>query len=199
MKPLLETILSRKLHDPKVVIYNWLDEHEIKNYTINDRGEIDVDGDVNLRKKGLKEFPSFIQFDVVKGSFICAFNQLTSLRGCPQVVKKSFYCNSNELTSLEGAPIEVGRSFLCFGNKLTSLEGSPENVDGDFICTFNKLTTLEGAPKEVSGDFLCHNNKLTSLKGSPNKVEGCFNCINNTTKFTEDDVKNVCIVKNIIV
>ena len=56
MKPLLETILSRKLHDPRAIIYKWLDEYGIKNYTLNDKGEIDVNGDVNLRKKDLKSF-----------------------------------------------------------------------------------------------------------------------------------------------
>ena len=41
MKSLLETILSRKLLDPKTAIYNWLDEHGIKNCTLNDKGEVD--------------------------------------------------------------------------------------------------------------------------------------------------------------
>ena len=199
MKSLLETILSRKLHDPKVVIYNWLDEYDIKNYTVNDKAEIDVDGDVNLMRKGLKEFPSFIQFGVVKGFFDCSYNNLTSLKGSPKEVDGDFDCGSNKLITLEGAPKEVSGSFDCCSNKLTSLEGSPREVKGFFDCSYNQLTSLKGSPKKVGGFFACGHNSLRDLKGSPNKVEGCFNCIKNTTKFTEDDVKNVCIVKDIIV
>ena len=199
MKPLLETILSRKLYNPTTAIYNWLDEHEIKNYTLNDKGEVDVDGGVDLRKKGLKEFPSFIQFGVVKGFFDCSYNNLTSLKGSPKEVDGDFDCGSNKLITLEGAPKEVSGSFDCCSNKLTSLEGSPREVKGFFDCSYNQLTSLKGSPKKVGGFFACGHNSLRDLKGSPNKVEGCFNCIKNTTKFTEDDVKNVCIVKDIIV
>ena len=199
MKSLLETILSRKLHDPKVVIYNWLDEHEIKNYTLNDRGEVDVDGGVDLRKKGLKEFPSFIQFGIVKGFFDCSYNNLTSLKGAPKEVGSKFDCRYNELISLEESPKEVGEDFYCQGNNLTTLKGAPNRVNGYFNCTFNNLITLEGAPSEVGRDFDCYSNNLTTLKGAPNRVKGYFNCSINSTQFTKDDVKKVCIAKKIIV
>ena len=178
MKTLVETILSRKLHDPKVIIYKWLDEYGIKNYTLDDKGEIDVDGDVDLSYRGLKEFPSYIQFGTVKGGFECYYNNLTSLRGCPRVVKKSFYCHNNNLLSLKG---------------------SPETVDEDFDCSFNNLTTLEGAPKKVGGDFYCYNNKLTTLKGAPREVGGDFDCCDNGILFTKEDVMKVCKVKRNII
>ena len=175
MKTLVETILSRELHDPKAAIYNWLDEHGIKNYTLNDKGEIDVDGDVDLRKKGLKEFPSFIQFGVVKGFFDCSYNNLTSLKGAPDKIKGYFDCRSNNLESLEGAPKEVEKYFICCTNKLTTLVGAPERVGWSFDCSHNNLTTLEGAPRKIGGAFFCNSNK---------------------TQFTEDDVRRVCKVKH---
>ena len=149
MKPLLETILSRKLHDPKVVIYSWLDEYGIKNYTVNDKGEIDVNGDVDLSYRGLKEFPSYIQFGTVKGGFDCYYNNLTSLRGCPRVVKKSFYCHDNNLVSLEGSPEEVEFSFLCQSNNLRDLKGAPKKVGRDFYCDSNSTQFTEDDVKKV--------------------------------------------------
>ena len=215
MKSLYESILS-STHAGKVsLVRKWLDEHNIKNYTINKKGEIDVDGNVSLIKCGLVEFPSFIQFGTIKGNFYCSYNKLTSLKGAPIEVGKVFDCSfnrlvslegaplrvkyfdcsSNKLTSLEGAPKEVGGSFNCSDNKLTSLEGAPENTGRSFYCDFNILKTLKGAPKNIGGLFDCSNNKLTTLEGAPKKVGGDFYCNNNNTKFTVDDVENVCNVE----
>ena len=194
MKTLVETILSRKLLDPKVAIYNWLDEHGIKNYTVNDKGEVDVDGNVNLSSCDLIEIPSFIQFGVVKGYFSCSDNELTSLKGAPKKVGHGFHCSNNKLTSLVGAPREVGEEFDCSYNNLRDLKGSPEKVKGYFHCSFNNLTTLEGAPKKVGDDFYCRYNHLTSLEGAPKVVRGIFVCKHNKTQFTEEDVKKVCKV-----
>ena len=196
MKTLLETILSRKLFDPKTFIYKWLEDHDIKNYTVNDKGEIDVNGDVNLEWKGLTELPSLIQFGTVKGDFICDYNNLTSLRGYPREVGRDFKCSHADLTSLEGSPRVVGRDFHCIYNKLTTLEGAPRKVGGTFLCSLNQLTSLEGAPEEIGRDFVCNLNKLTSLKGAPEVVGGNFNCSFNKTQFTIEDVKNVCKVKH---
>ena len=178
MKTLLESILNKSGVGKIYSIQKWLDEYGIKNYTINDKGEVDVDGDVDLSGCDLIEFPPFIQFGVVKGNFGCAFNHLTTLRGCPRVVKKNFYCHSNNLTTLEGAPEVVGKDFNCCSNNLKTLEGAPEKVGGGFYCGFNLLKTLEGAPE---------------------RVRGYFNCSYNSTKFTEDDVRKVCKVKKGII
>lgn len=137
----------------KAEIEAWLEEMEIENYTINDDGTVDVNGDVQLEKKDLKEIP--VQFGVVKGDFECYQNQLISLSGCPKEVKGDFWCFDNQLTSLEGAPQKVGGSFWCNQNRLTSLEGAPKEVGGTFNCQINKLTSLEGAPKakKIESDF----------------------------------------------
>ena len=173
MKSLVETILSRKLHDPQVVIYTWFDEYGIKNYTINDKGEIDVDGRVVLTNNHLSEFPKYIQFNIVKRDFYCSHNELVSLRGCPR---------------------EVGGKFDCSYNKLTTLESSPEKVGGDFDCHNNNLRDLKGAPEKVGDWFHCDNNRLTSLEGAPKEAKH-FNCEKNTTKFSKKDVRKVCKVE----
>ena len=197
MKSLYESILSSTNTGKAPLVRAWLEEHGIKNYTINTRGEIDVDGDIKITYKNIKEFPSFIQFGTVKGNFDCKHNNLTSLKGVPREVKGDFDCACNDLTSLEGAPEKVGRSFDCAHNHLTSLEGAPDKIKGYFDCGSNNIEDLKGAPKVVSGYFSCNDNNLTSLKGSPKVVGGNFICRNNIAQFSEDDVKKVCKVENI--
>ena len=181
MKTLKESILNRNNHNGEGFkaqrrneIEKWLKEYDIENYTINKDFTIDVNGNVNLFKKNLTEFPDYIQFGVVRGNFVCTDNNLTSLRGVPRVVSRGFYCDINKLTSLEGAPEKVGEKFDCNYTQLSSLEGVPKEVGVSFYCTRNKLTSLKGAPEEVGGDFYCSNNKV---------------------RFTEDDVRRVCNVR----
>ncbi len=102
-------------------IHNICKEYDIKNYTINPDGSIDVDGNVDLSYMDLTEIP--LKFNKVSGSFYCHNNQLTSLVGGPKEVGRNFDCYNNQLTSLERSPIELGGSFWCNRNPLKSLEG----------------------------------------------------------------------------
>ena len=95
------------------LIKAWLDEMGVENYTINPDFNIDVKGDVDLSYKNLKNFPYFIQFGKIEGSFTCYGNGLLTLKGGPRYVKKNFYCSRNKLLSLEGAPSKVGKNFIC--------------------------------------------------------------------------------------
>jgi hypothetical protein len=149
----------------------------ITNYTINDDGTIDVEGNVNLSSRGLTKLP--LKFRNVSGDFYCSYNKLTTLEGSPSSVGGRFYCSDNKLTTLEGSPSSVRGDFYCYNNKLTTLEGSPRSVGGRFDCSVNKLTTLEGSPRSVGGGFYCYNNQLTTLEGSPQSVGGDFYCSNN--------------------
>jgi len=124
-----------KLFESEKSIHDICREYRITNYTINDDGSIDVDGNVNLSDRELTKLP--LKFRNVSGYF---------------------YCSDNELTSLEGSPISVGRDFYCYRNELTSLEGSPSSVGGHFWCDNNKLTSLEGCPRSVGGGFSCLSN-----------------------------------------
>ena len=98
----------------KQEIESWCEEMGIKNYTINDKGEIDVDGDVDFRyNKNLKELP--YKFGRINGHFVLAkCKNLISLKNCPDYVNSSFdidFCIN--LDSLEGCPKEVGSVFWC--------------------------------------------------------------------------------------
>ena len=94
---------------------------------------------------------------------------------------------------------KVNGNFYCYFNKLTSLENAPNEISGAFWCYNNQLTTLEGAPKKVGSNFWCYNNKLTSLEGAPKEVGRSFWCYHNDKKFTEEEVREVCDVKGVIV
>jgi hypothetical protein len=184
----MKNLLSK---DEKDRIDSICEKYNILNYSINSNGSIDVFGDVDLISRKLFKFP--LKFGNVTGKFICAYNNLTSLVGCPTIVGGNFRCGHNKLSSLEGGPVTVGGDFFCSGNNLSSLVGSPTTVSGDFYCSNNKLTSLEGSPTVVDvfscnenqltnliggpfivGSFYCHHNDLTSLEGAPTTVGSDF-------------------------
>jgi hypothetical protein len=96
-------------------IKDWLKRYNIKDYTINNDLTIDVHGSVHISYEILRNFPKYIQFNIVKGMFIIQYNNFTTLRGCPKIVKDMFSCSDNLLTSLEYAPKEAS-DFYCHGN-----------------------------------------------------------------------------------
>jgi len=155
-------------------IHKICKKYGIKNYTINNDGTIDVDGDVYLWRKGFTKLP--LKFNHVSGDFSCHYNKLTTLEGGPQSVGGDFVCSYNKLTILEGGPKSVGGNFNCGRNNLTTLEGSPNSIDGCFSCSANQLTTLVGCPKSVGGDFNCGRNKILTFESAPNHVGGYFYC-----------------------
>ena len=83
-----------KQHSLKADIEAWCEEMGIQNYTINSKGEINVNGRFNL--SGCKN--------------------LTSLQNCPYYVDGSFFCvRCKSLDSLKGCPKEVNGIFDCDG------------------------------------------------------------------------------------
>ena len=121
-------------------IKSWCDEMGIKDYTINFKGEIDVDGNVSLsgiRDFDFEELP--YKFGKVTGYFsLDDCKNLISLKNCPDYVKMSFYCNKcTNLVSLEGCPKEVGGTF--------SIRGSKKNFSKKYIgkiCNVSRLIVV---------------------------------------------------------
>ena len=60
----------------------------IKNYTINDDGSVDVDGNLDLFEKNISKLP--LKFGRVTGHFDCSFSKLTTLEGSPKEVGGNF-------------------------------------------------------------------------------------------------------------
>jgi hypothetical protein len=72
-------------------------------------------------------------------------------------------------------------------------------IFGNFNISDNDLISMKGFPKIIYDDFYCCNNILTSLKGCPKKVHGNFYFKGNKgTKFTEEDIREVCNVSFVI-
>jgi hypothetical protein len=110
-------------------------QYSIENYTINSDGSIDVDGRVDLYKKGLTELP--LRFNKVTGYFLCDDNNLTTLKGCPRWIGGNFICSYNQLTSLEFSPDYVGGGFWCQYNNLTNNYCDTE-IGGNFYTTLKQ-------------------------------------------------------------
>ncbi len=102
--------------------------------------------DIGLSNKKLEIIP--VQFYHVVGQFDCSVNQLTSLKGCPQI---------------------VGGHFVCYKNQLTSLEYGPQVIKDYFYCQYNHLTSLEYFPEIVTkGVYLYLNTQLLKYKNQSN-------------------------------
>jgi len=116
----------------KSEIIKWLNKYKVFKYTINDDLTIDVDGDVVLYNKQLTSIP--VKFNKVNGYFYCAYNNLTTLEGCPKEVNGYFDCYNNKLTTLEGCPKVVNGNFDCSNNKLSIDDDRSIDIKGKFIC-----------------------------------------------------------------
>ena len=94
-------------------IKSWCEEMGIEKYTINSKGEIDVEGSVSLDRRDFKELP--YKFGRVNGWFDMDYcKNLISLKNCPKYVGGDFGCDHcPKLDSLEGCPQEVGGEFFC--------------------------------------------------------------------------------------
>ena len=99
-------------------IKSWCDEMGIRNYTINSKGEIDVNGYVDLRERDFKELP--FKFGIVNSYFsLESCKNLISLKNCPNKVGGYFSCSKCiKLDSLEGRPQKVGSNIYCYGCKV---------------------------------------------------------------------------------
>jgi len=178
----------------KQEIENWLNEMKIRNFIINDDLTINVNNKVDISNKNLTEIP--VQFNKINGYFDCSGNEnLTSLKGCPQIGITYFRCRNCNLENLKGAPKEIKGVFNCRDNKkLKSLKGCPQIGIIDFICRDCDLRDLEGPPKEIKDWFDCSGNKkLQSLKGCPQTGITdfwCYKCNLENLEGAPKEVKN---------
>lgn len=81
-----------KKHIDKENIKIWCDKMRLRDYTINNKGEINVDTNVFLEYNTFSELP--YKFRIVNGSFILyGCENLTSLKNCPDRVYGDFDCS----------------------------------------------------------------------------------------------------------
>ena len=130
-------------------IAQWLNDHDVFNYTIHNNLVVDVDGDANLSNRKLTELP--FQFGNVSGHFYCSVNKLTTLQYCPTAVGGNFSCYNNKLTSLQYCPTTVG-GFYCYQNPFII---SKENESGwlEAIKNHKKVYSYIKEPTESLTNF----------------------------------------------
>jgi hypothetical protein len=132
-----------KLYEQFEDIHAICRRYGIKNYTINSDGSVSVDDRVDLVGKGLTKLP--VKFKEVSGNFWCAYNNLTSLEGCPERVGGELWCDKNNLIDLKGASKYIDNGhFYCRNNSIYTFEGVPDfiHIDGDFICFGNLVYNI---------------------------------------------------------
>ena len=110
---IIEAWSGVKKQSIKADIEAWCDEMGIEKYTINSKGEIDVNGGVDLAYKDFKELP--YKFGTVNWWFDVGNNKnLISLNNCPNIIIGNFSCSDcPQLDSLEGCPEKVKDNFFC--------------------------------------------------------------------------------------
>ena len=122
----------------KSEIEAWCDEMGIENYIINSKGEIDVDGCVNLDGRDIKELP--YKFGKVKGYFsLDGCENLISIKNCPNEIYGYF-------------SIEYCTNFECITNVHI------KRILGTFYCKHNKnevtLNQVEYLCNKISGQII---------------------------------------------
>jgi hypothetical protein len=127
----------------KIEIYRIFKQHFETDGTfdVNSDGTINVNGTLKLKSK-LSKLP--VKFKKVTNDCDFAYNELTSLVGCPQYIGDNFYCSNNKLTTLIGGPQFVGWDYYVGLNPLENLEGISENtsIRGVFSCTWSRTLPL---------------------------------------------------------
>ena len=179
--------------------YNTTAKIQIKKKV--DKYIISTKGHVEVKNNNITELTNgLFEWDEVKGFYCVDCTSLKDLIGAPKKVGESFSCHGcTSLKDLIGAPKEVGAVFSCQGcTSLKSLKGAPKKVGESFSCIgCTSLESLEGAPEKVGWNFYCDKCiSLKSLEGAPEKVGRGFSCSKCGKKFTEEDVRNVCDVKD---
>lgn len=140
--------------DNSLLIWEWLKDNidsnqyndlinrnliEVKNGIINVKTNISL---TSFLKAG--NFPDYIKFGRVYGSFKCSSRGMTNLKGTPEFVEGNFSCAYNKLKNFTNGPKTVGRCYYAKGNPLKPLYELPENPTPEMI------KDIYGLPKNLN-------------------------------------------------
>lgn len=121
------------------------EKYNIKGYTINEDGSIDVNRPVNLNRRGLTELP--VKFNIIHGSFDCSDNRLTTLKGMANKIEGSLFIEGNDtLDKLDYLPNEIGHRKGLFldikfgiGKPINNRCGNLLNIDNNYKMMLRKI------------------------------------------------------------
>lgn len=175
-------------------IKKWLDSVRIYHYKINDDLTVDVDDSVYISNLGLTEIP--VQFGVVEGRFICSYNPLKSLKGCPFVVGGRFEAEHCGLLSLEFSPKKIHSHFYIQDNNITSFKYGPQEVHSEIRFGRNPLQSIDGIEHIKAGQITHHAENINEF------IPGLNTFYQKTNKgwlliLNEDDIEEIKKIKNL--
>jgi hypothetical protein len=163
-----------------------LNDYNIDNYTIDDDGNIIVNGDVDFSSSGLKTIP--FKFYSIGGDFDISYNDLISLENSPRFVDGNFICHNNKINTLKGCPDEIGGNFNCEENSLTTLIDLTPEIGGNLNCRDNRLKSLDFI-SNIEGVVYCDENvKIDDIRGYCKEVDNNTDT-NNDAAFQVPDAE----------
>ena len=132
---------------------------------------VNYDDNINFKENRDSLTNGIFQWGEIDGHFNCAFSNITTLEGSPEIVRGIFDCNNcKNLISLEGSPKKCG-SFICRDCiNLKSLKGCPQEVT-TFDCNNTGIDTLKNDIKTPVHKFVCSNTNIKNLEGCPQNVK----------------------------
>lgn len=84
-----------------------------------------------------------VKFIEAKSDFICNYNNLTSLKGCPEVVEGHFFCGDNNLQNFKDCPVRIGGHFNAMRSGVKSLSYMPRYVGRDIYLGQNNIKNFD--------------------------------------------------------
>lgn len=94
------------------------------------------DGSINLFFRRLNYLPDFSDLTIT-GSFLCHYNNLTSLKGSPKCVGGDYCCYYNCFRTLEGLPEYIGGKFKISKDEWSKID--PNSSEYIYLALNNKL------------------------------------------------------------
>ena len=151
----------------KKFIQEWLDYYEIKNYTIQDDGTVDVDGNVYIHGRKLTDI--MVKFGKVTGDFIIIKTELSNMNNlptdCPHIV-----LDDNNIRTIKNIPYNCWDLSLN-DNKIDFMPNLQEYDNLQILhLAHNKIEKISPTHPNLLV-FYIDNNKLTNLKNYPKKLD----------------------------
>lgn len=135
-------------------------------WTVDDKGEIVVRGDISIINFKGKELP--VQFSDTSSNFtLKGCKNLESLKGVPRKAYEFRLESCPKILTLENSPLEV-RKYKIDDLTVKDLKGSSQEVTEVFNCSNNEyLSSFEGAPSKVNIFYASYCPMITTLFGAP--------------------------------
>lgn len=184
----LNEIKPERANDREAMIEQFMEEHDIKKWKLNDEGRVDVDTDVNLYghkqfKDGKLPFP----WGHIEGWFQVDVAGLSSYENFPTKVLRTCSLEGNKFTNFEGLDgTQQYRTYKFKDNPIKSLKNIHKHITSaeevDFrgcpiedsilgICLIDGLKYLNGRSPDTETHFTIFKHQGDPVKGRDGKLQ----------------------------